>query len=159
MDEGVLFRTDQAAFVQTKRKLLDECDLFCLVSFPPKVFINAGASSKTNLLFFRKGHPTERIWYYDLSAVKVTKRNQLTLAHFEDFFQRVRLPTDDPGRESERSWWSDVQDVQTRNYDLRAVNPRAKDTSDKRTPEELFAIIEQVQKEIEAGLAALKRPR
>ena len=34
LDEGVLFRTNETAFVQTKRKLLDECDLWCIVSLP-----------------------------------------------------------------------------------------------------------------------------
>ena len=29
LDEGVLFRTNENAFVQTKRKLLDDCDLWC----------------------------------------------------------------------------------------------------------------------------------
>jgi len=38
MDEGVLFRTNETAFVQTKRKLLSECNLWCIVSLPPKVF-------------------------------------------------------------------------------------------------------------------------
>ena len=51
MDEGVLFRTNENAFVQTKRKLLDDCDLSCIVSLPAGVFMNAGANSKTNLLF------------------------------------------------------------------------------------------------------------
>lgn len=60
MDEGVLFRTNQKAFVQTKRKLLNECNLFCIVSLPPKVFVNAGAASKTNLLFFTRGGPTKK---------------------------------------------------------------------------------------------------
>jgi type I restriction enzyme M protein len=27
LDEGVLFRTNETAFVQTKRKLLEECDV------------------------------------------------------------------------------------------------------------------------------------
>jgi len=35
LDEGVLFRTNETAFAQTKRKPLDECDLFCIVSLPP----------------------------------------------------------------------------------------------------------------------------
>lgn len=38
IDEGVLFRTNETAFVQTKRKLLDDCDLWCIVSMPPGVF-------------------------------------------------------------------------------------------------------------------------
>ena len=32
LDEGVLFRTNENAFVQTKRKLLDDCDLWAIVS-------------------------------------------------------------------------------------------------------------------------------
>lgn len=62
VDEGVLFQVNQTAFVQTKRKLLDECDLWCIVSLPAGAFVNAGAGVKTNLLFFTKGQPTERIW-------------------------------------------------------------------------------------------------
>jgi len=38
LDEGVLFRTNETAFVQTKRKLLDDCDLWCIVSLPPGTF-------------------------------------------------------------------------------------------------------------------------
>jgi len=52
VDEGVLFRTNETAFVQTKRKLLDDCDLWCIVSLPPGTFVNAGAGVKANLLFF-----------------------------------------------------------------------------------------------------------
>ena len=103
MDEGILFRTTETAFVQTKRKLVEECNLWCIVSLPPGVFTSAGAGVKTNLLFFSKGEPTKEIWYYDLSDIKVTKRNPLTSKHFEDFFKRM------PKREeSEKSWTVDL---------------------------------------------------
>ncbi len=82
LDEGLLFRTNESAFVETKRKLVDECDLWAIVSLPGGVFSTAGAGVKTNLLFFTKGRKTERIWYYDLSGVKVGKKTPLTLAHF-----------------------------------------------------------------------------
>lgn len=82
LDEGLLFRTNESAFVETKRKLLDECDLWAIVSLPGGVFSTAGAGVKTNLLFFTKGRKTERIWYYDLSHVKMGKKTPLTLAHF-----------------------------------------------------------------------------
>jgi type I restriction enzyme M protein len=82
LDEGLLFRTNESAFVETKRKLLDECDLWAVVSLPGGVFSTAGAGVKTNLLFFTKGKKTTRIWYYDLSWVKVGKKTPLTLAHF-----------------------------------------------------------------------------
>lgn len=82
LDEGLLFRTNESAFVETKRKLVDECDLWAIVSLPGGVFSTAGAGVKTNLLFFTKGKKTEKIWYYDLSQVKVGKKTPLTLAHF-----------------------------------------------------------------------------
>jgi type I restriction enzyme M protein len=82
LDEGFLFRTNESAFVETKRKLVDECELWVIVSLSGGVFSTAGAGVKTNLLFFTKGKKTERIWYYDLSHVKVGKKTPLTLAHF-----------------------------------------------------------------------------
>jgi type I restriction enzyme M protein len=82
LDEGLLFRTNESAFVETKRKMVDECDLWAIVSLPGGVFSTAGAGVKTNLLFFSKGRKTEKIWYYDLSYVKVGKKTPLTLAHF-----------------------------------------------------------------------------
>jgi type I restriction enzyme M protein len=82
LDEGLLFRTNESAFVETKRKLVDECDLWCIVSLPGGVFSTAGAGVKTNLLFFTKGKKTEKIWYYDLSQIKVGKKTPMTLAYF-----------------------------------------------------------------------------
>jgi len=57
---------------------------------------------KTNLVFFRKGSPTERIWYYDLSDVKVGKKTPMKLARFEEFFCLLQDRAD-----SERSWTLD----------------------------------------------------
>ncbi|MCL4202998.1 MAG: type I restriction-modification system subunit M [Pirellulaceae bacterium] len=103
LDEGVLFRTNETAFVQTKRKLLDECDLYCIVSLPGGVFSAAGAGVKTNLLFFHKGQPTRQIWYYDLSDVKVGKRSPFTLDRFDEFFKLLPHRKD-----SDRSWTVDM---------------------------------------------------
>ncbi|MDI9571424.1 MAG: N-6 DNA methylase [Pseudomonadota bacterium] len=103
LDEGLLFRTNEDAFVKTKRKLLDDCDLWCVVSLPGGVFTAAGAGVKTNLLFFTKGRPTRKIWYYDLTDVKVRKKTPLTLRHFDDFLRL--LPT---RADSGLSWTVDM---------------------------------------------------
>ena len=90
VDEGIVFRTNEEAFVKTKGKLLDECNLWCVLSLPGGVFTQAGAGVKTNLLFFAKGEPTRKIWYYDLSEIKVAKRKPFTLAEFEVFFNLLK---------------------------------------------------------------------
>ena len=150
VDEGLLFRTEKA-FIQTKRKLLDECDLWCIVSLPGGVFTQAGSGVKTNLLFFSKGRATESVWYFDLSDVKVTKRKPLTLAHFDEFFELL------PGRkESERSWTVSRSEIEARNYDLKAMNANQVIEIDNRTPDELIAIIEAKGREIDEALASLK---
>ncbi len=151
IDEGVLFRTTESAFVQTKRKLLDETDLWCIVSLPPGVFSSAGAGVKTNLLFFTKGGPTERTWYFDLSDVKVTKKRPLTLAHFDELFALMASRADSP-----RSWTVTRAEIEARGYDLKAVNPTAKAPGDTRTPLELLDEIESRGHEVDAAIARLR---
>lgn len=102
LDEGVLFRVDAEAFVKTKRKLLEECNVYCIVSLPGGVFTSAGAGVKTNLVFFIKGKQTEKIWYYDLSDVKIGKKTPITLRNFEEFFQLLPKRSD-----SKQSWTMD----------------------------------------------------
>ena len=153
-DEGLLFRTSENAFVQTKRKLLDECDLYCIVSLAPGVFTSAGSSVKSNLLFFNKGKQTERTWYYELTPPdreRFTKTSPLTLPHFEEFFELLPERAD-----SDRSWTVTREEIEANGYDLKAVNPHRPDDSDKRTPEELLAEMEAQGRELEAALQDLR---
>jgi type I restriction enzyme M protein len=151
LDEGVLFRTNEMAFVQTKRKLLDDCDVWAILSLPGGVFTAAGAGVKTNLIFFTKGKPTEKIWYYDLSDIKVGKKTPITTEKFEEFFQLLPSRAD-----SARSWTITREKIEALNYDLKAVNPNAKVEEDLRTPEELLDLIEAKGKEIQEALAKLR---
>ncbi len=151
IDEGVLFRTNENAFVQTKRKLLDDCDLWCILSLPAGVFVSAGAGVKTNLLFFTRGGPTEKVWYYDLSDIKVGKKTPLTIDRFDEFFRLIPTRGD-----SDRSWTVTRAEIEAKGYDLKAVNPNAKSDEDKRTPEELLDIIEEKGIEVEEALAKLR---
>jgi type I restriction enzyme M protein len=163
IDEGVLFHTKTSAYKQTKRKLLNECELFCIISLPGGVFVNAGAGVKTNLLFFRKGKPTEKVWYYDMTLGddfrprKVNKGNPLEYKHFSDFLYRLRLPDDSSEKISERSWYMTRKEIEEKEYDLKAVNNNAPDFSDKRTTKELLKIIAESQKDIETGLSELMK--
>ena len=161
VDEGLLFRTNETAFVQTKRKLLEECDLYCIVSLAPGVFTTAGSGVKTNILFFRKGKPTKKIWYYEVlpkERERFTKTAPLTSEHFGEFFRLLRRRAD-----SDNSWTVSMDKIKERNYDLKAVNPRRKTEADSRTPDELLAEIEMQNVELKKALrelrGALKRPR
>jgi len=152
LDEGVLFRTNENAFVQSKRKLLNDCNLWCIVSLPAGTFVAAGGGVKANILFFTKGKPTEKIWYYDLSDVKVTKRKPLMMNHFQEFLELL------PNREdSERSWTITREEIEAKNFDLKAVNLNTKVDEDKSTVKELLDFIEEKGKEVALTLSVLRK--
>ncbi|MDY6803991.1 MAG: N-6 DNA methylase [Cyanobacteriota bacterium] len=151
LDEGFLFRTNEAAFFQTKQKLLTECNVWCIVSLPEGVFVNAGTQLKTNILFFSKGTPTEKIWYYDLSKLKVNKTHPLTLDKFDEFFALL------PSRgDSENSWTVSRKEIEEKGYDLKAVNPNAFIKKNSRSRAELLNLIAEKNREVEATLVVFK---
>lgn len=117
IDEGVLFKTNENAFVQVKRKLLDECNLYCIVKLPEGVFSSAGAGVKTNILFFDKCGSTEKVWYYDVSDIKAGKQNPFTIEKFGDFFELIKTKGD-----SDRSW-TVTRDVLEKSSNMDIKNP------------------------------------
>ncbi len=152
LDDGVLFRVDQMAFIQTKRKLLDECEVRCVVSLPAGVFTAAGAGVKTDLVFFTKGQQTKKIWYFDLSEMKVNKTAPLTLDMFDDFFKLLPSQAD-----SDHSWTISRKQVEANNFDLKAINPRIKAQVDIRTPGELLGLFDEEGQEVAEAIAELRR--
>lgn len=138
VDEGVLFRTNDRAFVQIRRRLLEECNLWCIVSLPIGIFVNAGASIKTDLLFCTKGEPTKSVWYYDLSDVKVSKAKPFTQEHFHDLLRQL------PNRAlTSRSWSVPITRINKSNYDLKATNPNHSESENLRTSSELIALLKE----------------
>ena len=100
---------------------------------------------------FTRGGPTERVWYYDLSDIKVGKKNPLTADRFDEFFRLLPERVD-----SEHSWTVTRDEIERRGYDLKTVNPNAKSTADTRTPEELLEIIESKGREVSEAIAVLR---
>ena len=153
LDEGILFRTNETAFVQIKRKLLEECDVYCIVSLPGGVFSSAGAGVKTNLVFFNKGQPTETIWYYDLSDVKTGKKTPFTLAHFENFFKQL------PARGNTPNSWT-VNFAEKREQALEEARPHREKAAElfaqARTLEDDWREKRKAKSLDEAKLAALE---
>jgi len=133
IDEGVLFKTTENAYIETKKELLEQFNLHTIISLPAGVFANAVASGtgpKTNLLFFNReldkaGNPvgTKEIWYYEVQAVgfSLTKTQRpIPDNDLPDCLEKAKT------RElSDRSWVVSVEEIVAKNYDLSAVNPEA----------------------------------
>jgi type I restriction enzyme M protein len=64
LDEGLLFRKNDKAFVQTKQKLLEECDVRCIVSLPAGVFLSAvrRREDRSDVLHQGQGHGEDLVF-------------------------------------------------------------------------------------------------
>ncbi|GAB1409335.1 N-6 DNA methylase [Desulfovibrionales bacterium] len=115
-----------------RQELLESCNLFAILDCPGGTFIGAGV--KTVVLFFEKGAPTRKIWYYKLdpgrSLGKTTALNDDDLAEF------IRLQ--ETKADSEKSWTVDVQDVDKTTFDLSVKNPHAPEEAPLRDPLEIL---------------------
>jgi len=85
LPDNVLF--EDHAGRDVRRLLMTDCDLHTILRLPIGTFTPYSPGVKANILFFRKGLPTENAWIYDLrtNVEKVTKRHPLTADYFKDF--------------------------------------------------------------------------
>jgi len=133
-----------------RKQILEDCNLHTILDLPAKVFT---AGVKTVVLFFEKGQPTKDIWYYQLNLDRTLgKTNPLNEKDLEEFVTLYKKRSN-----TENSWLINLKNVDTNNWDLTATNPNKKDTSDKRTPEQILAEIEKLDKEVAEALAIIKK--
>lgn len=89
LPDNVLFEGGIGA--QIRRDLMNKCNLHTILRLPTGIFYAPGV--KTNVLFFSRETTdqdnTKDVWVYDLrtNMSSFGKRNQLTMAHFENFMR------------------------------------------------------------------------
>ena len=131
--------------------LMEDCDLHTVLRCPRGTFSPYTEGTKTNVIFFTKGQPTERVWIYDARAnvPKITKKNRpLAAKHFEEF--ELCFGDDPNGRgkrapkdSSEGRWRSfSIDEVKAHHYKLDAFkwlrDEELDDLDDLPEPEELI---------------------
>lgn len=149
VDEGFLSRVNEKAFVNTKKELLEENNLFAVVSLPQGVFTGVGTGVKTNLIFFERGKPTKDVLYYELTG-KFSKGKPITDAALEDCWRKFQKRA-----ESEYSWL--VHAEKLKHHDLTAKNPNGNLKVAHKDPKELLKEIEEKENKIANILSELKR--
>ena len=117
------------ASVALRKKLIEDCNLYAILDLPAKVF---QAGVKTVVLFFKKGEPTEKVWFYQVNLERnLGKTNPLNEEDLKEFLDLSETLEDGPN-----SWSIKVSDLDE-NYDLSVINPHKVEVVDKRTPEEI----------------------
>lgn len=135
-----LSNSDNAS-VSLRKLLLESCDLHTVLDLPGGVFTGAGV--KTVVLFFDKGAPTRKIWFYQLNPGRnLGKTNPLNEHDLAEFIRLQRTRAD-----SDNSWSVDVGHVDKTTYDLSVKNPRKRDETTLRDPREILAEMKALDKE------------
>lgn len=132
------------ASVSLRKHLLESCNLHTILDMPAGTFLGAGV--KTVVLFFTKGEPTEKIWYYQLDpGRKMGKTNPLSDADMRHFVEQQGRFADSPN-----SWTLTVKDLaesSNGSYDLSVKNPNAAEAEPLREPAEILQEIQDLDEE------------
>jgi type I restriction enzyme M protein len=144
-----LSNTDNAS-TSLRRLLLESCNLHTVLDLPGGVF--AGAGVKTVVLFFDKGAPTRKVWFYQLNLDRnLGKTNPLNEADLEDFVKLQKTKAD-----SDNSWSVNVADVDTTTCDLSVKNPNKKDETALRDPQEILDDMQRLDEESTEILSTIR---
>jgi len=123
------------ASVSLRKMLLESCNLHTVLDCPGGTFQGAGV--KTVVLFFEKGAPTRKIWYYQLDLGRnLGKTNPLNDDDLVEFVKLQKSFADSP-----KSWSVDAKTIDRKTFDLSVKNPNGGEEMAHRSPQAIMAEI------------------
>ena len=126
-----LSNTDNAS-VSLRKLLLESCNLHTVMDCPSGTFQGAGV--KTVVLFFEKGSPTRKVWYYQLDPGRnMGKTNPLNDADLSEFIELQKAKAESP-----KSWSVSVVNIDQETFDLSMKNPKGAEAIAHRTPKAIL---------------------
>jgi type I restriction enzyme M protein len=126
-----LSNTDNAS-VSLRKLLLESCNLHTVLDLPGGTFQGAGV--KTVVLFFEKGAPTRKVWFYQLDPGRnLGKTNPLNDADLAEFVKLQKTFAESP-----KSWSVDVKGIDPTTFDLSVKNANGGEEIVHRSPEEIM---------------------
>jgi type I restriction enzyme M protein len=146
-----LSNTDNAS-VALRKELLASCNLHTVLDCPGGTFQGAGV--KTVVLFFEKGAPTRKVWFYQLDPGRnMGKTNPLNDGDLAEFVKLQKSFADSP-----KSWSLDAATIDAETFDLSVKNPNGGEEIAHRSPQGLIeeiAALDAKGAEILASIKAL----
>jgi type I restriction enzyme M protein len=127
-----LSNSDNAS-IALRKELLENCNLHTVLDMPGGTFQGAGV--RTVVLFFEKGAPTRKIWFYKLDPGRnFGKTNPLNDADLRDFVALQAKFGD-----SDNSWKVDAKSIDRATYALSVKNPNKAEQTTLRDPKDIIA--------------------
>ncbi|QEX18621.1 DNA methyltransferase [Hypericibacter terrae] len=144
-----LSNTDNAS-VSLRKLLLESCNLHTILDCPAGTFQGAGV--KTVVLFFEKGAPTRKVWFYQLDPGRnLGKTNPLNDADLAEFMKLQKTFADSP-----KSWTVDAKSIDPVTFDLSAKNSNGSQEVAHRSPKEIMNEIAALDAESAKVLEKIK---
>jgi len=144
-----LSNTDNAA-VSLRKLLLESCNLYTVLDCPGGTY--QGSGTKNVVLFFEKGAPTRKVWYYQLDPGRnLGKTNPLNDDDLAEFVELQKTSADSP-----KSWSIDATDIDQTTFDLSVKNPNGGEEVTHRSPAEIMDEIEELDQESAKVLQAIR---
>ncbi len=126
-----LSNTDNAS-VGLRKLLLESCNLHTVLDCPGGTFQGAGV--KTVVLFFEKGSPTRKVWYYQLDPGRnMGKTNPLNDDDLAEFVELQKTFADSP-----KSWSVEASGIEQTTFDLSVKNPDGGEEVIHRSPQDIM---------------------
>ena len=144
-----LSNTDNAS-VSLRKLLLEATNLHTILDCPGGTFLGAGV--KTVVLFFEKGAPTRKTWYYQLEPGRnMGKTNPLNDADLAEFITLQKTFADSP-----KSWSVDAASIDAATFDLSVKNPDGGEVVTHRSPQDIMDEIALLDAESAGVLADIR---
>ena len=144
-----LSNTDNAS-VSLRKLLLESCNLHTVLDCPGGTFQGAGV--KTVVLFFEKGRPSSKVWFYQLDVGRnMGKTNPLNDADLVPFIEAQKTFAN-----TAQSWSVDVAAVNASSFDLSVKNPTGGEVVAHRSPQDIMDEITALDAEAAEVLATIR---
>lgn len=133
-----------------RQELLESCNLHTVLDCPSGTFLGAGV--KTVVLFFDKGAPTRKTWYYQLNPGRnMGKTNALNDGDLKEFVELQASFAD-----SDKSWSVAVSEINLTSFDLSVKNPNQEEEAPLRDPQVILDQIAKLDKQSAEILAGIR---
>jgi type I restriction enzyme M protein len=159
--DGVLFGSS-TAHKQTRKMLLDDCELQGVISMPSGVF-KPYAGVSTAILIFTKGGETEKVWFYDMQSDGYTLDDKRTKINgggdLPDIVEKWKTRKNQvENKLNSKFFYIEKKDIEA-DYDLSIGHYKVTDYEEVvyENSEVILEKIERLEQEIIAGLSDLKR--
>lgn len=158
--QGVLFGSS-GAFVEARRKLVEEAELKAVITLPSGVF-KPYAGVATAILVFTRGDKTEHTWFYQLKNDGLTlddKRQRTDGSELSDVVAqwKTRDPLE-PGDRKAKHFFVPIDEIRGKNYDLsfNRYHEAEYDETVYEDPRVILQKLKALEDKIQQGIAELE---